>query len=578
MKPWEKYKQLDESELPVIQTMHPDLKSTDRLAVKNFSNSPDESINYLRKQYPQLNFALKDNQIVVRRPDEERYQVLDPNTGFFSSDILNDVGDIGMDAINAVVEGAGTVAGGLGGFVAGGGIGAIPGAMAGGAASGAATEALRQALGKALDVNETFDNSSVAINAGLSGVSPLLFGVGAPGAKTAAKLGLSQAQRKAFDEAGAGAFSRLVRGGGKKIASMLTGVPEETIDTYGKRFKEVDLIDDGKRVDMIQAAREGAEDVIDNQRRDIGQQIGREYDRLNDADGIVKIGSPEMVKNGNAAFNLRKTTEPVMEEILKRREAYQRTGNPYQKELYEEARNSFYKTFKGMRGAQGDDLVNLKSRLNELSKAYKLGKQRFKNSDSVEDKVLSNAYLSSYNALNDSLDETLGGALKPLNKRYSQTMKDLETLNKMVGTDEKADSLFRNFNSNSKSLQRQNVKNLDDTYGLNIGDTAKLINAYDLLGKAALNPLSSGGTTSTSRSVLGAGLGGAIGTMYGDGQMDAGTGVLLGGALTSPWALKQILRSQGTIKNLYDTTPFLPSSAIKRNIWGDLYEQQFSDK
>lgn len=184
----------------IIEEMHPEFTTADRLVVKNFSNNNEAAVNYLQKRHPNLEVKVRDRdgKILARKRDgsEPEYRALDPDTGFFSNptEMLRDVGDVGYDIASGIGTSAATAAGGIGGAL-GGGVGAIPAAIGAGAASSAGFEGLKQSLGKALGVGE-FSGTDLAIATGLGAASPALMGTGAS-VKNMAKAGLTEAQQLA---------------------------------------------------------------------------------------------------------------------------------------------------------------------------------------------------------------------------------------------------------------------------------------------------------------------------------------------------------------------------------------------
>jgi len=194
---WESHKPSQAAESETLQEMHPAFSKADRFVVKTFGNDTEAAIQSLQKSHPDLEITKNEytEQIKARtRGKNEPFRVLDPDTGFFSSDFVNDVtdvaGDVGTGVATTGLTALGALAGGAAGAAAGG-IGAVPGALAGGAAAGglsaAALEALRQAAGVGLGVNQEVKGDDIAWAGGTGVLSPLLFGGGATASQVAAK-------------------------------------------------------------------------------------------------------------------------------------------------------------------------------------------------------------------------------------------------------------------------------------------------------------------------------------------------------------------------------------------------------
>lgn len=175
----------------IIQEMHPRFSSKNRAIAKNFAQSTEKQVEFLKKQYPEMDIKVFDGEVVGRLPSERDFKVLDPNTGFFSRDFLNDAADVAFDTGAGVVEGVATGLGAAGGAIAtpfAGGAGAIPGAMLAGGATSAAGEGLRQTIGRSLGIPQEIDMNDVAISGAIGAATPALFGAGS--ARGAIKTGL----------------------------------------------------------------------------------------------------------------------------------------------------------------------------------------------------------------------------------------------------------------------------------------------------------------------------------------------------------------------------------------------------
>lgn len=174
----------------IIEEMHPDISSADRAIVKNFSQSPEKSANYLKKHNPQLDTRVWDGRVLVKGKNELDWKVLDPDTGFFSTDILNDAADIAYDVGSGIVEGTAAVGGAIGGALAGWGVGAVPAAMATSAATAAGSEALRQSIGSGLGIDNELGEAAgdTLLSAAIGGAVPALGAAVRPAIKNAGKL------------------------------------------------------------------------------------------------------------------------------------------------------------------------------------------------------------------------------------------------------------------------------------------------------------------------------------------------------------------------------------------------------
>ena len=163
-----KFSTVDPQSIGQIESkMHPEFSSIDRALVKNFSNSPEDSISYLKEKYPTMTFINDGKEIYMKKQgSKENFHPLDPDTGFFSSDFVNDAIDIGGDVVKGVAGSVGAGMGGLAGFATGGPIGAFAGAVAGGAAGSGLADAGLQGIGRAIGINKGISLEQIAGEAG----------------------------------------------------------------------------------------------------------------------------------------------------------------------------------------------------------------------------------------------------------------------------------------------------------------------------------------------------------------------------------------------------------------------------
>lgn len=294
-KPWEKYAQQPQAEGPWAkygaapaapeglqfndQERFEGFSFGDRLAVKNFSNSAESAAEYLRKQNPNIEVAVKDGEIFGRNKGEGQYRALDPNTGFFSRDFARDVGDVLYDVGSGIIGGGATALGGI--------AGGLPGAAVAGAGSSGFLETARQGIGSALGINQEIDGGDIGVAAGLGAASPLLFGTGASaaqiGKKAAEQVAKSgrtfltpQAAAKGLEEATeqvaksqrgvlGHAYQGITRNVLPAVGEKLSGANRETIKRLNSYLPQFDQLDEMGRTQFVtdatselQGALEGA--------------------------------------------------------------------------------------------------------------------------------------------------------------------------------------------------------------------------------------------------------------------------------------------------------------------------------
>ena len=276
-----------------IEEMHPLISTKDRTIVKNFSNNPMASAAYLQKKYP--NLVIQPNEkgrILIKTPEEANFKVLDPDTGMFSKDIINDMADIVYDVGGGVVEGAATIGGGIGGAAIGAptGPGAIGTALAGAAAAGGSTsagvEAFRQKIGQALGIPQDMNWGQVGM-AGLIGTAAApLGGVGAAPLKQLAKQGVKSGILKKTGgellEKGLAPYvakqtlGKAYQFGTRKLfpafASKLSGVTPRAIGTLGRHYDEIVGLEKKGITDFVKKSFKDIKTPLDTARKEAWKQ------------------------------------------------------------------------------------------------------------------------------------------------------------------------------------------------------------------------------------------------------------------------------------------------------------------
>lgn len=253
------------AETPVVDEMPEWLSDTDRLKAQNLTNSDEEKVAFLQKQYPDAQVMSSGDKILLRKKGEKNYMVLDPSMSmknFFSKETLRDAGDIIGDVGAGVAEATGAAAGAATGFLAGG-YGALPGTMIGsGVASGAYSDA-KERLAEALGV-KGYDASKVAQDAAWGAALPGAFHVAGKGVKAAAKkvapalyakaTGFSVDALKDIADGAAGMDAqgpaRLIR----EISEATAQNVDESKKVLGEQFNAIR--GSGAKVDMVPVAAE----------------------------------------------------------------------------------------------------------------------------------------------------------------------------------------------------------------------------------------------------------------------------------------------------------------------------------
>lgn len=493
-----------------------DLAWKDRAIVKNFSNNSKDAAAYLQDKYKDHDVTVNETgDLYMRKKGQTDWKAVDPNTGFFSKDILKDATDIGYDTLAGLGTSAATAAGGIAGAGAGG-IGALPTAAAFGGAASGGLETLRQSLGKALGIKQDFDVGNIGMSAGFGAVSPFVFGTGATSKQllqkgfadnldSAALVKLAKDQR--------GGLGRIYDWGTRKVAPKLaqaaSGIDSETIKTFAKNLDEIKALEQTGIKDLATESQDEIVSRIGQAKFQKGQRIGQAID---------EAGEKVNISGVKGAFTSLKDKLKGYENEI---------NNPLLQEKLKEVLATYDDLFSvaGKKGQEISDTISAKSAfklqqdladLAELSKMRGGMLSRLSGKPNVAQKELSEASRSAYNLMNKELDRVtdgLSGTYKAEYKRYSDIQRALAPY---FSTPEKTYSTLKGIGSKNKRILRETLRDVDNELGTDILGKAKFLDAFNTFSDASLDPVSMGGVTSTSKTIPMALLGGGAGYYLGD--------------------------------------------------------------
>lgn len=301
--PWSKYQDNTGALNKYMDTLSPEqtqpewLSTGDRMIAKNFAQSVPKQVEYLKSQYPDKEFTLNANgQVLAKSKGDAKWQVMDPDTGMFSSDFLKDVGDIGSDIATGVATSAAGTAGAVGGALSPVPGGTIAGASAASGATGAGLEALRQGIGKLLGVPQDISGSDVLQAGVVNAVSPVLFGAGGATsnqiAKLAASKGISvEAAKELFDSQSRGLIKRGVDAVLPRLGSMATGISVDNIKNYAKHSNEIDDLAQGGQGGILSYTENltnKVNDTLNKRTTELGKNVARAVENAGQSVDISK--------------------------------------------------------------------------------------------------------------------------------------------------------------------------------------------------------------------------------------------------------------------------------------------------
>ncbi len=197
----------------------------------------------------------------------------------------------------------------------------------------------------------------------------------------------------------------------------------------------------------------------------------------------------------------------------------------------------------------------------------------------------------SYFKINEALDEASGGLTSQAKSQYKAALDaEAELLPKFEGNT-RADSIQKtykelsNMGRDSRKILSEKLQQLADTGQLDLTNESRVLSTFREMGNPKMMPISSGGTTSTSRSIPAAGMGALVGGFAGNqmnvtGQpgVDSGLGALggvaLGTLMGSPAAMKNYIRMhRAASRGIKTLTPEVENDLARRAIrstWMDM--------
>lgn len=545
----------------IIQEAHPIFQGPrgilKRGILKNFATTPEDIVNTIKKDNPELEVKLSDEgQVILRSPNEEKFRVLDPS-GFD----IQDISDVGVDLLSGAAE---TTAGALG-AAAGlpfGGVGAVPGFIGASAATGATTDALRQVVGQALGVEQEFDPASVGLSALFAGGGAALFGAGSGAVKGAGKQAIKEGTEKFIES---GILPNLGKKTLSKAGELFTGVKSELFERVAdnpQKFKQIDTVGIENYTDEVM---NGLLDRIEASISQKGQAIdefvtnsGKKVDvsgAINTAQNIIKkIDEKEVVTEAeeqfknelksqlDKAFNVINKAPAETEEVVVKGLLGEPVKQTIQKPLdFTNLDAGVAQSIK--RGL--DDIIDFATD----PKNPKLS--------SFNKKIQSNLK-TVRNDLKTRIEDAIPGA-KELNEEFREEIANRKFVVNNFSNNKSAEGVrdftekgfnkLRQIGNERKTHLANRLQELDKSYGTNVSEASKDIGAFGLYKTTALLPRSIEGTTSTSRSIIATGLGGFAGSAIGESPESRVLGGVLGAALLgNPRIFRNAVRAAETTR------------------------------
>jgi len=512
----------------IAQEMHPAISLKDRALVKNLATSPQASINYLQKEYPDLKFDVSDNnQIIIKGEQDKKWRVLDPSSMEWS-----DITDVGYD----IAAGLGTT----GAAALGGAAGGLGGGMLAGAGASAGMESLRQLLGKGMGIEQEMDPAQIAMMGAGGAGGTLLFGTGA-GKTAGAVLQKYFPGAKVMSEAAQrGVVGRALEVGSKKILPWIgekaSGMSAESIRVMGENLDELAKWEAAGVTDV-------AESMLNRVNTGLNSVQTKAGENLQNIVGAIK-GKVELGK-------IMRPFGDLAEELEKARVQYPAGIIDEQIKNLGDVMKSYFP--EGVTEIEPQAAFALQRHLARLSKFDQIKEgplSRLVGTDTG--KALKIKAQEAYHIITEELDVLTRkagekvGRVKEAKEAYKDILAIQKYLQPKFKNKETAYNTLRTLGSKNKQLLFEQLKRMKERYGIDILKDAQVLDAWNLFSKASSDAISSMGTTSTSRSiplgVLGGGAGymaaSSLGGGHGTGVAGAVLGAALGSKAGSPAALR----------------------------------------
>jgi len=522
---------------PVEQVQSPMVSAKDRLLIKNLAQSPEVGMKYLQQKNPSAQVRVQNGEIQIKNPGDKAWNVVDPDTGLFSSDILNDAGDIIYDIGSGIGQSLATTAGAAAGTLLGP-AGTVGGGMAASGASSAGLEAARQKLGAELGLPQEVDLGDVA-GAGAAGViSQGLLGGG--GAKGGIQKAYELAKEKVLP----------------RLGQMVSGVPKEAISHYAGNMSRIDGLEQEGITDLIQGVTDKAQKAAGGYKSRAGKAVSEAIKNADEAVDIAPAKS-SFINRINELKSKANLTNADLDEIKTLERAFKKMFGTVDGEIPD--------------AIPGDRAFDLQQRLKQLA--------QFEQGMTPETAAMKGSARGAYSAINQGLDDVTGRVSSAAKENYRKALDAEDFIEKQFKNPDTTYRTLSNLDKKSRQLVVERLKKYSDDGLLDIGQEAKDIQAYKYFSNPALNPMSMQNTTSPIRSIplagLGAGLGYYVGANSGIGQggagVGAGVGALLGSKAGSAAAIKKLIKagtkSESAIKKMIPNLPFNVPIASPAAAW-----------
>jgi hypothetical protein len=362
---------------------------------------------------------------------------------------------------------------------------------------------------------------------------------------------LKNAETGAKWGAGIGAGFQGLKAGISKYLSMTSGVPKKAIEGYIKHQPEVqDMIKTEGGADYATQVHQELQDAFFAKKREIGEAIGSAISNGKGTIDPKKIFAPY----DNLLNKLRNEKIPASDleaiesEVAELKKTYMPQVDPADKLIGHTPDTAL----------NAQDAFNLKQIAGNNANVYNISgtfRARYPKASTNIDKLWSNANLEARKIADQEIQKVANTA--GLNKQYSEYSRLQDKMERYFSDPEKTFKTLQGVEAPSKEFARDTMRQIKQNLGVDLQKPSEVLEAYRYFRKPEMMPISSGGTTSTSRSVGLSGLGALLGGSLA-GPAGAAVGATAGAAAHSPAMTKMYLRGERALSPLAPPAGAMP--------------------
>lgn len=190
-----------------------------------------------------------------------------------------------------------------------------------------------------------------------------------------------------------------------------------------------------------------------------------------------------------------------------------------------------------------EELLNIKHQLKEIGDLYggrqgilsKLAKEKAP----LQDKEFTINLTNAVEKADEIIDAATKDASKEARARYHNLRSKADNIDTYFSNTERATRTLSNLSSPSYGTARRYIKEADKTFGTNLEQTGKQLEAAKFFHEPSFEAISAKRGTGTSGTLSGMGLGGGVGYLLG-GAPGAVAGAAVGSKAFSPWSVAHL--------------------------------------